>query len=234
MATMVNAADVKRGRWWALWLIVALVSVITALAMATQPPGVAAIRLAIRVTARTSLLLFCTAFAASALAGWWRSPVTRALLIYRRQIGLGFAFSHALHLAAIVAFSRVAPDQFAKVSNIVTYLGGGLGYLFIAAMAATSFDRSARWLGARRWRLLHGVGGYYVWLIFANSYGRRALHDPFYRPMLALLVVAMAVKLGWVAWQGQVAARGEAGRALAPATQERDHLTAVSSSERQT
>ena len=62
-----------------------------------------------------------------------------------------------LHLAAIVAFARVAPAQFAERTSIVTYLGGGLGYILIAAMAATSFDRSARWLGARRWRLLHGV-----------------------------------------------------------------------------
>ena len=92
--------------------------------MATQPAGVPAIRLAIRVTARTSLLLFCTAFAASALAAWWRSPVTRALLVYRRQIGLGFAFSHALHLVAIVASARVAPAKFHAATSIVTYLEG--------------------------------------------------------------------------------------------------------------
>ena len=193
-------------RWWLFWVIAAAVSLITVLAMATQPAGVAAIRLAIRVTARTSLLLFCTAFAASALAGWWRGRVTRALLVYRRQIGLGFAFSHAVHLAAIIAFARVAPAQFGAATSIVTYLGGGLGYVLIAAMAATSFDRSARWLGARRWRLLHGVGGYYVWIVFANSYGRRALHEPFYRPMLALLVVAMVVKLAWLARRRRVVA----------------------------
>jgi DMSO/TMAO reductase YedYZ heme-binding membrane subunit len=152
--------------------------------------------------------LFCTAFAASALAGWWRSPVTRAVLAYRRQIGLGFAFSHAVHLAAIIAFARVAPAQFDATTSIVTYLGGGLGYVLIAAMVATSFDRSARWLGARRWRLLHGVGGYYVWIVFANSYGRRAVHEPFYRPMLALLIVVMVVKLAWLVRQRVVAGRG--------------------------
>ncbi|HSI17726.1 MAG TPA: hypothetical protein VK980_08155 [Sphingomonas sp.] len=202
---MTAPAPRTRSRWWLFWVFAAAVLVITGLAMATQPAGVPAIRLAIRVTARTSLLLFCTAFAASALAGWWRSPVTRAVLAYRRQIGLGFAFSHAVHLVAIIAFARVAPAQFGATTNIVSYLGGGLGYVLIAAMAATSFDRSARWLGARRWRILHGVGGYYVWIIFANSYGRRALHDPFYRPMLALLVAAMVVKLTWVMRQRRVA-----------------------------
>ena len=205
---MTAAAPPTRTRWWLFWVIAAAVLAITGLAMATQPAGVPAIRLAIRLTARTSLLLFCTAFAASALAGWWRGPVTRAVLVYRRQIGLGFAFSHAMHLAAIVAFAQVDPVQFHTATNIITYVGGGLGYLLIAAMAATSFDRSARWLGARRWRLLHGVGGYYVWIIFANSYGRRALHDPFYRPMLALLVAAMVVKLAWLVRRRMVAARG--------------------------
>jgi len=206
--TMPAAAPRAHHRWWLFWAIAAAVLLITALAVTTQPPGVAAIRLAIRVTARTSLLLFCTAFAASALAGWWRGRATRALLGYRRQIGLGFAFSHAVHLVAVIAFARVAPAQFAAATNVLTYLGGGLAYLLIAAMASTSFDRSARWLGARRWRILHGVGGYYVWIIFANSYGRRALHDPFYRPMLALLVAAMVVKLAWVVRQRVVAARG--------------------------
>jgi DMSO/TMAO reductase YedYZ heme-binding membrane subunit len=203
---MPAAAHTQR-RWWLFWVIAVAVSLITALAMMTQPPGVPAIRLAIRVTARTSLLLFSTAFAASALAGWWRSPVTRALLAYRRQIGLGFAFSHAVHLAAIIAFARVTPAQFAGATSIVTYLGGGLGYVFIAAMAATSFDRSARWLGARRWRLLHGVGGYYVWIVFANSYARRAVHGGFYRPMLALLAVVMVVKLTWLVRQRRAAER---------------------------
>lgn len=206
MATRaVGGGAAKHGRWWAFWLIAAAVTAITVGAMTTQPPGVPAIRLAIRVTARTSLLLFCTAFAASALAGWWPSAATRALLRYRRQIGLGFAFSHALHLAAIIFFARVAPGQFHAMTNWITYLGGGLAYVLIAAMAATSFDRTARWLGARRWRLLHGPGGYYVWLIFANSYAKRALHDPFYRPMLALLPVALIVKLSWAIRQRRVA-----------------------------
>jgi DMSO/TMAO reductase YedYZ heme-binding membrane subunit len=205
---MPGTATHAHNRWWLFWAIAIAVSLSTLAAMMTQPPGVPAIRLAIRATARTSLLLFCAAFVASALAGWWRGRVTRALLAYRRQIGLGFAFSHAVHLAAIIAFARVAPVQFDATTSIVTYLGGGLGYVFIAAMAATSFDRSARWIGARRWRLLHGVGGYYVWIIFANSYGRRALHDGFYRPMLALLVVAMVTKLAWLVRQRMVAAKG--------------------------
>ena len=45
--------------------------------------------------------------------------------------------------------------------------------LFIAAMTATSFNRTVAWLGARRWRLLNLVGGWYVWVSFAVAVGKR-------------------------------------------------------------
>ncbi len=185
----------RRSRWWLFWVLTAAVTVILALAVASVPPGVAAIRLAIRVTARTSLLLFCAAFVASALVGWWPGRATRALLAYRRQIGLGFAWSHALHLVAIVGLSRADP---AVSFSAITLVFGGSAYVLIAAMAVTSFDRTARWLGARRWRLLHSIGSYVVWIIFTNSYGGRSAHDAYFVPMLALLILVMALKLGWI------------------------------------
>ena len=52
---------------------------------------------------------------------------------------------------------------------------GGLAYAGIAAMTATSFDRTAAWLGPRRWRRLHVVAGHYVWFIFLASYLPRAI-----------------------------------------------------------
>jgi len=49
----------------------------------------------------------------------------------------------------------------------VTLVIGGMGYVFLAAMAATSFDTTAAWLGARRWRTLHSIGVQYLWFVFA-------------------------------------------------------------------
>ena len=57
----------------------------------------------------------------------------------------------------------------------VTVIFGGGAYVMIALMAATSSDRTAAWLGRRRWRLLHLVGVYWIWIIFANSYTARAV-----------------------------------------------------------
>ena len=59
-------------------------------------------------------------------------------------------------------------------------------------MTATSFDRTAAWLGPRKWRLLHLIGGWYIWISFAVAVGKRVPLDSFYWPM-AVLVLAIAV-----------------------------------------
>jgi len=146
-------------------------------------------RVLIRATARTSLVYFLAAFVASGLRGLWPSPGTLWLLRNRRYLGVSFALSHFLHLAAILEVAWRWPHPFLEQSaRPVTLIGGGLGYVFIAAMTATSFDRSAAWLGARRWRLLHTAGMYYLWIIFTFSFGGRAVVAPAYAlPALALL-----------------------------------------------
>jgi sulfoxide reductase heme-binding subunit YedZ len=78
---------------------------------------------------------------------------------------------------------------------VITWIGGGLAYVFIAAMTATSFDRTAQMIGPRAWKILHTVGSYYIWLIFANSYIGRALAMPEYIPAAAILVLALGLRI---------------------------------------
>jgi DMSO/TMAO reductase YedYZ heme-binding membrane subunit len=134
------------------------------------------IRALVRFTARTSALLFSLAFAASAINRLWRGPVGRWLLRNRRYLGLSFAVSHGLHLAGLVALARVLDDPWLlRESGLVGVLGGGFGYLMIAALSATSWDGAVRWLGGRRWKRLHTFGMYVLGGIFLFSYGGRAL-----------------------------------------------------------
>jgi hypothetical protein len=73
---------------------------------------------------------------------------------------------------------------------------GGLGYLFILLMAATSFDRTAAWLGPRAWNVLHTVGLYYLALEFANQFRGKAMSGSFLAWMfLVMLAVAGAVRI---------------------------------------
>ncbi|TAJ30871.1 MAG: hypothetical protein EPO67_14025 [Reyranella sp.] len=153
------------------------------------------IRLAIRATARTSLVLFVLAFTASAMVELAPGGFTRWQRRNRRYLGVSFAVSHFIHLAAILALAAMDRTLFWKLTNVTTIVLAGTAYLFIAAMAATSFDRAVAWMGVGRWRLLHLIGGWYIWISFAVAVGKRVPFDSFYWPMAVLVLAAGAVRL---------------------------------------
>jgi methionine sulfoxide reductase heme-binding subunit len=62
-------------------------------------------------------------------------------------------------------------------------------------MTATSFDRTAAAMGPRAWRLLHLAGGYYLWVQFMVSFGKRIPETPLYSLSLIPLLAVMAVRL---------------------------------------
>jgi len=185
--------------WPIVGCAAAIVLALCAAALAVAGGGEAGWRAVIRLSAKTSLLLFSAAFVASSARVLWRTELTRWLLANRRYVGVSFAASHAIHLGAIVTLLWVAPDF--QIST-VTLIAGGLAYVFLAAMTATSFDRSAAWLGARRWRLLHKTGMYYCWFIFFISYAPRALMESaWYAPLVIVLLGALALR--WTAWRAR-------------------------------
>ena len=128
--------------------------------------GEEGIRQPIRATARTSLVLFVLVFCASALRRWIKSDQTAWLLRNRRYLGLSVAVSHGYHLAFILAFYWHGG---LGEPGIVTVVGGGWGFVLLFLMAATSNDASQRRLRAK-WRRLHLLGMYTVWVIFVVSY----------------------------------------------------------------
>jgi DMSO/TMAO reductase YedYZ heme-binding membrane subunit len=160
--------------------------------LAVMGTGEAGVRAVIRLTARTSFVLFTAAFTASALHRIRRSVATRWLRDNRRYLGVSFAVSHLLHLIAILELRRIDPT-FEITATTIAF--GGLAYVFIAAMAATSFDRTAAWLGPRRWRRLHTAGVYYIWGIFALSYLPRAVGSMAYAPVAVVVVAALVLRL---------------------------------------
>jgi DMSO/TMAO reductase YedYZ heme-binding membrane subunit len=153
------------------------------------------VRMAIRFTARTSLLFFCLAFSAAALARLWPNAFTRWQRRNRRQLGVTFAASHALHAAAIFAFAKMDPAGFAAATSLASYIFGGIGYAFILAMTATSFDATAAAPGPRAWRALHLVGGYYLLLQFTISFSKRIPDMPLYSLFLIPLLAVFALRM---------------------------------------
>jgi sulfoxide reductase heme-binding subunit YedZ len=127
------------------------------------------VRMVIRFTAQTSLLLFCLAFSAAALARLWPGASTQWLRRNRRTLGVTFAASHGIHAVAIACFAMMDPTGYLAATSAASYIFGGIGYACIIAMAATSFDRTAAAIGPRAWRILHLTGGYYLWFQFMVS-----------------------------------------------------------------
>jgi len=189
----------RRGDWFEGWrLFMLLTLILTGLCVwiaGMRGFEVEGARMVVRFTARSSLLLFCLAFSAAALARLWPSGWTRWLRRNRRQLGLSFAASHALHATAIIAFAMMDPAAFASVTNLASYVFGGIGYAIIIAMAATSFDRSAAAIGPRAWRALHLWGGYFLWAQFMVSFGKRIPAMPLYSLFLIPLLAVLALRL---------------------------------------
>ena len=181
--------------WRLVWLATAAIAAASLGVVWWTGADVDGVRLVVRLTARTSAVLFCLAFSASALYRLAPGVRTGWLRRNRRYLGLSFAGSHGLHALAIAGYAYLDPVMFNAYMNPVMYVFGGLGYAFILAMAATSFDRTAAALGPRAWSILHTFGAYYIWVTFLNGFGMRAMTDPAYWPMVALVLAAMAVRL---------------------------------------
>ena len=180
------------------WRLLGLVSgllVAMALAILAWDSGEDGIRLVIRITARTSLLLFLLAITASALRRLWPNSWSCWQLRNRRYLGLGFAVSHGIHALAVIAFARLDPAGFQEATSIASYVLGGTAYVFITLMAATSFDRTAAWIGPVAWRRLHTIGVIDIWATFMASNLRRVGHDWHYWIPVALLLIAMTLRL---------------------------------------
>lgn len=178
------------------FVIIATAIAITAMiALAVTPDHVAGVRLIIRVTARTSLPLFLAAFSASALAREWPTDTTRWLLANRRWLGLSFAWSHLVHLLAIFTLVRSDNALFWTLTNPVSITGGSIAYLFIAAMAATSFNAAVRALGPQRWALLHRTGLWMIWLVFLISNAKRIPGSGWYAVPCLLIIAAVALRV---------------------------------------
>jgi DMSO/TMAO reductase YedYZ heme-binding membrane subunit len=181
---------------WRLLAALALSLVVLSLWIASMRQfEIEGVRMVIRFTARSSLLLFCLAFSAAALARLWPNGWTRWQHRNRRYLGLSFAASHAIHAAAIILFANMDPVGFAAATSPVSYIFGGIGYAVIIAMSATSFDRTAALIGPRAWRTLHLAGGYYLWLQFMVSFGKRVPAMPLYAAFLIPLLIVMALRM---------------------------------------
>jgi DMSO/TMAO reductase YedYZ heme-binding membrane subunit len=205
-----------RLRGWALtgWISLALVAM-SALVLASAGTGEPGVRMLIRATARSSAVLFLLAFLARPLRQLWRADATAWVLRNRRCLGVSMAVSHAIHAAAIAWLFAAHPASYQPDAQALVF--GGLGFLFLALMAATSSDAAVARLGRARWQALHRAGAWYVWFIFAFTFPPDPQRgwDAVHAVAVAAFLLAPFVRLA--AWLRQRSAGGSrrASRAVA-------------------
>jgi len=136
-----------------------------------------------RLTARATFVFFLMAYLARPVWERFRWQGAAWALRNRRWLGFAAALSHSVHLAYVVAGQYAGNDPL----DIVTLLGGGLGFLLFWLMGITSNDTALRGLG-NGWGWLHRTGMHYLWFIFILTYAGAATSNP----MLVVFVVLLA------------------------------------------
>jgi methionine sulfoxide reductase heme-binding subunit len=176
--------------WKILWAT-AIVSVVM-LGMMGTIDGIteASVRLAIRATARVSCLLFLMSFVAAPLHRLWTTNFSQWLRQNRRFFGLSMAVSHGFHGVTIGALHIVTHGQHPQINPLAV-----LGYIFLAAMAITSFQPPAKAIGRRAWRVLHTAGMHYFWLAFMMEFAFRAMSNWIYFGLTILVSLVMVIRL---------------------------------------
>src|SRR2546429_5369501 len=108
---------------WRLFVLLSLTLTLLCIWIASMRQfEVEGVRMVIRFTARSSLLLFCLAFSAAALARLWPNAWTRWLRRNRRCLGVSFAASHFLHAVAIGCFAVIDPAGYAAANSAASYI----------------------------------------------------------------------------------------------------------------
>ncbi|MGL5834552.1 MAG: hypothetical protein ACRC1Z_15155 [Waterburya sp.] len=169
-------------------LIIATVFILILLAQGMKEDS---FRLLIRLTARSSCILFLLAFIASAWQKLKPSKVSQWLLQNRRYFGLSMAISHGFHAIAIAGVAVLTSENMVRDN-----FDANLGYVFILVMTITSFQRPAALLGRRSWKILHTLGIYYLWLSFTVGFGTRIGESwLFYAPWVMVLISTLILRL---------------------------------------
>lgn len=125
---------------------------------------------------------------------------TPALARFRRMLGLFVAFYALMHLLSYVAFdmgfdaAEIAKD----IAKRPFILVGSLAGLLLALLAATSFNRAIKALGAVRWRRLHRSVYAVAGLAILHFYWMRAGKNDFAE--VAVYAAILATLLGWRVW----------------------------------
>ena len=144
---------------------------------------------------------------------------TAALARFRRMLGLFVYFYVVMHLLSYSWFDMGfdMPEIAKDIAKRPFILVGFTGFLLLTPLAATSFNRAVKALGARRWQALHKLVYAIAGLGILHFFWMRAGKNDFAE--VAVYAAILAVLLGWrvLQWTRKRAAPGASGRPRFPA-----------------
>jgi sulfoxide reductase heme-binding subunit YedZ len=141
-----------------------------------------------------TLRFLCLTLAITPLRQW---TGLSALARLRRMLGLFTAFYATLHFSAYAIFDMglVWPDIVRDVAKRPFILVGTTAFALMLPLAATSFNRAIKWLGAARWQRLHravyGIALLAILHFFWMRAGKRNFGE------VAVYAAIVALLLGW-------------------------------------
>ena len=159
---------------------------------------------ALRVTARFSFLLFWSAYA----GGLFRRFPVPLLAVYaglRRELGLGFASAHSVHVLLILWRYRIGFPVSTRVLVV-----DGIGIIWMYALVVFSLDRLRRVLAPLALRIVFNAGLEYIAYVFLSDFliaalvrGRAAslAYLPFTVLLLGAAAARWAIGTGWTVKQ---------------------------------
>jgi sulfoxide reductase heme-binding subunit YedZ len=193
---MKNAATQKGIRLWAIvTAAIAAMCGVLVIIYGTGPEGAHAV---VRWTARTSLVAFVLAYVSRPLVQLRPTRKARAVLAYRKWIGLCFATSHGFHLIGIIAIMWPDPGAFVRAQNpaVVVAL---LTFILLGAMAVTSNERIKKKMSPQSWKRLHRAGMHFSWIAFTATYAGAIGASPAYAvPAVVLFAIAGIRAAAWL------------------------------------
>ncbi|HEX6708238.1 MAG TPA: protein-methionine-sulfoxide reductase heme-binding subunit MsrQ [Albitalea sp.] len=148
----------------------------------------------IRSTGDWTLRFLCITLAVTPLRQWTAQP---ALARFRRMLGLFTFFYVVLHFLSY-SWLDMGFELDAIVKDIPKRpfaLVGFTAFLLMIPLAATSFNRAIKWLGAKRWQTIHKAVYAIVLLGLLHFFWMRAAKNNFAE--VAVYAGVIAVLLGW-------------------------------------
>jgi sulfoxide reductase heme-binding subunit YedZ len=123
------------------------------------------------------------------------------LLRYRRMLGLFTFFYGVLHMLCYAGFDmgfdlgEIGLD----IPKRPFVLAGFTALVLMAPLAATSFNRAVRWMGAARWQLLHRLVYVVAVAALLHFFWMRGAKNNFAEPLVYLAI--LGALLGWRLWR---------------------------------